>query len=91
VTSFDMGSPKLLQAVHPGWQSAGWRRDPPMRCLLIAPISVDVRVLFGVLADQGVGVLSASELGAGEAAIDRRIVARRPLALAVGLAHQTSW
>lgn len=36
-----------------------------MRCLLIAPTSVDVHVLTGVLVDQGVEVLSASELGAG--------------------------
>lgn len=46
-----------------------------MRCLLIAPMGVDVRVLSGLLMDQGVDVLSASELGAGvtlaQAAIDQ--------------------
>ncbi|MFE3170065.1 hypothetical protein ACFXPA_04780 [Amycolatopsis sp. NPDC059090] len=36
-----------------------------MRCLLIAPNSVNVDVLSGVLVDQGVEVLSTSELGAG--------------------------
>lgn len=45
-----------------------------MRCLLIAPASVDVQVLSGVLGDQGVEVLQASDLGAGvtlaQAAID---------------------
>jgi hypothetical protein len=36
-----------------------------MRCLLIAPTSLDVHVLTGVLVDQEVEVLYASELGAG--------------------------
>ncbi|MFI5783549.1 hypothetical protein [Nocardia sp. NPDC051570] len=46
-----------------------------MRCLLIAPASVDVQVLSDVLAEQGNEVLSSAELGAGvtlaDAAIDR--------------------
>jgi hypothetical protein len=36
-----------------------------MRCLLIAPNSVDVHALSEVLVDQGAEVLSASEFGAG--------------------------
>lgn len=51
-----------------------FRYGQPMRCLLIAPTSMDVHVLSGVLMDQGVEVLSAPELGAGvtlaQAAVD---------------------
>lgn len=54
-------------------RGVGYARQ--MRCLLIAPISVDVQVLSGVLVDQGIEVLPASELGAGvtlaQAAIDQ--------------------
>lgn len=36
-----------------------------MRCLLIAPADVNVSVLTSVLVDQGIEVVSASDLGAG--------------------------
>ncbi len=38
-----------------------------MRCLIIAPSAVDLRVLLGVLKDQDVQALSTADLGAGAA------------------------
>jgi hypothetical protein len=68
----------------------------PMRCLLIAPTSVDVHVLSGVLVDQGVEVVSTLELGAGvtlakAAAIDHAgcavaVLPSQPARTAEGLA-----
>jgi hypothetical protein len=66
-----------------------------MRCLLIAPASVDVQVLSGVLAELEVEVLPASELGGGitlaQAAIDQvdcalAVLPSQPAHTAEGLA-----
>jgi hypothetical protein len=38
-----------------------------VRCLLIAPYGVDLKVLLTVLGERGAEVVSASELGTGAA------------------------
>lgn len=82
-----------IPQTRPHYAAFGYGR--PMRCLLIAPTSVDVHEMFGVLVDQGVEVLSASELGAGvtlaQAAIDQvdcavAVLPSQPTHTAEGLA-----